>query len=161
MKTKEDIVRVSIKSINKLIEIIEKPVDLSQLPPIRFKAIIEGRASAFQNCIYRIDRLKQLEESLSIYDSDTAKERTLRLIEATEAIFKEIEIIIDYDIDTDTEEDDKMKLISESHKIGVDFLESIWNAREELNYKVKNDFNANNSRTSNLASDRVKNKKIV
>jgi hypothetical protein len=157
MKT-EDIIEAGFSSFYTLVDIIKKKINFEKVPMIRMKNVLEGRYLAFTVAAEQLNKLKDLQDLIGVFDKDDFIRDAKMLIDATtyvlEELNKSLNMIILVNENTD---DEPLKNIVLTKKIAFNFILEIQSTKESLENKVKHDFSGKAIK-KDFATLRVKDK---
>ena len=154
----KDLISAGYKSFYSLLDVVKKRIDFDNVPQNRMKLVIEGRYNAFTVASETLNKIRDLQEGLNIFDEEEYKKNISELIDSTDVILIEILKVLEMKIDVndETAEDTDMKGIVMSKKAAFDFLLEIDATKDNLlNVLKAKDIAA---KRKNLATARVKSK---
>ncbi|MCB0744309.1 MAG: hypothetical protein KDC67_10425 [Ignavibacteriae bacterium] len=149
-----------IKDLNNEIKELKEKLEKSEYNPYKFKSIVDGRKRAFEVGYNQITQIRQMEDSLGIHTEEEHRKRLQDLVDSTEKLQQEIKTVLEYKIDAESSEDDKVRILVDSKDIAFGLMEQIFNTSETINQKLK-DKDAFNQPIAKVdfATARVKNGK--
>jgi hypothetical protein len=155
--TIRDIIDDRLAVIETYIRFMKKKIDLDEVEPWKYKAIVEGRKQTFESAYNQITTVNFDETSAAIGDVTIQKARFQRLIDSTTGFIKQIRKIAHTEIDVDESEDEKVKTIVQGKDLALELEQFVLNVNIEIKKKIDKAETKEVNSIRNFASERVKN----
>ena len=154
--TNKDIIEGGLNNFESLIEFIKKPIEFDEIEPHRFKAVVDGRKTAFESASSQLTKIKQLEEGQDIFNEEEYRVRLEKLVESTENIWDEIKKVLNFKINADALDDDKVKSFVQAKDMSFELMRSIISVKNGIERRLDSDQSLASSGNRNFASERFK-----
>lgn len=170
MKT-ADIIQTAYNTLETYVSFMRKDIKFSRLDPDtgnmvpveahRFKSVIEGRKQSFEDAMSTITKIRQHEESNGV-NADTVeanyRDNLKKLIDSTDNMLAQVKKVAEKEIDVDESEDERVKLISMSKSMSLDFLFNVKSIRDDYSKKLAGKKKLTGSSKRNFLEEKIKGK---
>ena len=171
MKT-ADIIQTAYNTLDTYVSFMRKDIKFSRIDPDsgnmvpveahKFKSVIEGRKQSFEDALNTITLIRQHEEANSVKSDEVEKNyrnNLKRLVDSTDNMLMQVKKVAEKEIDVDESEDERVKLISMSKSMSLDFLFTVKAIRDDYKSQLTGTKKLTGSSRRNFLEEKIKGKK--
>ena len=170
MKT-GDIIETAYNTLDTYVSFMRKDIKFHRLDPDsgnmvpveahKFKSVIEGRKQSFDDALNTITLIRQHEDANGVSSDDVEtnyRSNLKKLIDSTDNMLAQVMKVAEKEIDVDESEDERVKLISMSKSMSLDFLFNVKAIRDDYKTQLSGKKKLTGTSKRNMLEERIKGK---